>query len=113
MLSALIIWKGMPLCHTSSKPAPLPLLSALVPQRVEPPLQPSTVNPPPLTHISALPLAVFTPLPRLSALPLQQGVPPLNPLDVHAPHPLSILIQGIGLPPLLPSAESAYAPLLW
>ena len=42
-----------------------PLLSDLLPQRVNPPLHPSATNPPPL--------------PQLLALPLQRGVPHINP----------------------------------
>ena len=55
------------------------------------------------------------PLPQLSALPLQQGIPPLQPLSVCAPPPppLSVSLQGLGIPPILPSAVRAYAPLLW
>ena len=65
------------------------------------------------------PSAEPDPLPQLSALPLQQGVPPLQNLAVSDPPPLppppnlSISLQGIGVPPLLPSAVRAYAPLFW
>ena len=54
------------------------------------------------------------PLPQLSALPLQRGVPTLQPLAMCAPPPppLSVSLQGLGLPPLLPSAVRAYEPLL-
>ena len=99
LISALILRQGVPLRHPSAKPAPLPLISALLPQRVEPPLQPSAVNAPPL--------------PQLSALPLQRGVPPLQPLAVCAPPPLSVSLQGQGVPPLLPSAVCAHAPMFW
>ena len=65
-----------------------PLLSALLPQKAEPPLQPSAVNPP---H-----------LPQILALPLQLDVPPLQTTAVHAPHPpIYVLIQGQGKPTLL------------
>ena len=76
-----------------------PLFSDLLPQQVEPPLQPSTANPLPLTQISAL--------------PLQLDVLPLQPLAVCAhPHPLSVFLQWRGKPPLLPSTLRAYVPLL-
>ena len=54
-------------------------------------------------------------LPQISALTLQQGMPPLQNLAVRAHHfPLiSILLQGIYIPPLIPSSLRAYAPLLW
>ena len=47
------------------------------------------------------------------ALPLQRGVPPLQPLTMRAPPPLSVSIQGLGVPQLIPSDARAYAPLLW
>ena len=76
-----------------------PLLSALLPQQVEPTLQPSAVNP----H----------PLPQILAFPLQRDVPPLHPLSVCAPPPpLSVSLQGRGEPPLLPLTLRAYVPLL-
>ena len=42
-------------------------------------------------------------------------MPPLKPLALYAPlpPPLSVLIHGLGVPPLLPSAVRAYAPLIW
>ena len=52
------------------------------------------------------------PLPQLSALPLQQDVPPLQPLSVCAPNPLYVLLQGLGVLPILTSAVRAYDPLL-
>ena len=58
-------------------------------------------------------LAEPDPLPQLSALPLQRGVPPLQPLVMRAPPPLSVLLQGIGVTPLLTSSVHAYAPLFW
>ena len=106
LLSALLLRQGVPLHHPSANPGPLPLLSALIPQRVEPTLQPSEINSPPLPQLSALPLAVCTPIPQLSSLPLQQGVMRAHPL-------ISVLLQGLGVPPLLTSAMHAYAPLLW
>ena len=50
-----------------------------------------------------------------SSLRLQQGVHPLWPLSLRAPPPLpiSVPLQGLGVPPLLPSSMRAYAPLLW
>ena len=76
-----------------------PILSALLPQRVEPPLQPSAVNPPPL--------------PQVLAFTLQQYMPPLQPLSACDPPPLlSILLQGRIEPPLIPSNVRAYVPLL-
>ena len=63
------------------------------------------------------PLAMNTPPPltQLSTLPLQQGVPPPHPLGMRAyPYPpLYVSLQGIGLPPLLPSAMLTYTPMLW
>ena len=76
-----------------------PLLSAFFPQRVEPPLQPSAVNPPPL--------------PQILAFPLQRDVPPLHPLFACSnPPPLSVSLQRRGEAPLLPSTLRAYVPLL-
>ena len=78
-----------------------PLLSAFPFQQVEPPLQPSDVNPPP------------PPLTQLLAFPLQQYVPHLWPLSVCAPPlPLSVSIQGLDKTPRLPSTVRAYVPLL-
>ena len=76
-----------------------PLLSALLHQRVGTHLQPSAVNPPPL--------------PQILVFPLQQEVPPLQPLsECDIPPTLSILFQGRGEHPLLPSTVHAYVPLL-
>ena len=76
-----------------------PLLSALLPQKFKPPLQPSAVNLPPFFHILDL--------------PLQQDVPPLQPIVARAPPPLlSVFLQGQFKPPLLPSTVRAYVPLL-
>ena len=113
LISILLLRKGVPLHHPSDEPDTLPLLSALLPQQVKPPPQISTVNPPPLPQLSYLPLAVGTPLPQLSALPLQLSMPSLQPLAMNDSPPLSVLLQGIGVPPLLPSVVRAYAPLLW
>ena len=71
----------------------------MLPQLVNPPLQPSAINPPPL--------------PQLSDFPLQRGVPNIQPLAMRGPPLLFILLQGIGVPSLLPSAVRAYDPLLW
>ena len=77
----------------------VPLLSALLSQRFEPLLHPSAVNPPPLTHILAF--------------PLQRDVAPLQPLSACVtPPPLSVLLQGRGEAPILPSTLSACVPLL-
>ena len=75
------------------------LLSAFIPQQVDPPLQPSSIN--------------FPSLPQLLSLPLQRDLIPLHPLAVCVhPPPLSKLLQGRGKPPLLSSTISAYVPLL-
>ena len=80
--------------------AHLPLLSAFLPQQVDPPLKPSAVNSPPL--------------PQILAFPLQLDVPPLQPLSAcDSSHMLSVSLQGRGVPPLLPSAVRAYATLIW
>ena len=78
-----------------------PLISALITQGVEPPLQNLAVNPPPL--------------PQFLALPLQQDVPPLQPsaLRAAASPPISILLQGRGEPPLISQTVRTYAPLLY
>ena len=52
------------------------------------------------------------PLPRLSALPIQRGVTPLQPLAMRAPPPPSVSLQGLGVPPHLPSALCTYGPML-
>ena len=100
LLSILLFWTGVPLRQPLAEPAPLPLLSALLPQQFEPPLQPLSVNPPPL--------------PQISALPLQLDTPPLQPSAVHAPFPphISVSLQGQGGPPLLYSTMRTYVPLL-
>ena len=64
-----------------------PLISALLPQRFDPPLQPSNLP---------------TPLPNISALPLQ-------PLALNPPHPPSVSLQGQGGPLFLPSVAHAHA----
>ena len=98
-LSVSIQGRGGPPPPTSAVRAHAPLLSALHPQIVEPPLQSSVVNPPPL--------------PQILALPLQRDVPPLQPLSTCAPPPpISVSIQGRGKSPLLPSNLRAYVPLL-
>ena len=60
------------------------------------------------------PSADPAPLTQLSALPLQRGVPPLKSLAVRnpPPPPLFLLLQGIGVSPLLPSVVRDYAPLI-
>ena len=89
-------WKPPP---TSAMRAHAPLLSTLLHQRFETPLQPSAVNPPPL--------------PQILSFPLQQYVSPIQPLSVCAPPPtLSVSLQGRGKAPLLPSTLLAYVPLL-
>ena len=75
-----------------------PLLSALIPQISDPPLQPSNV-PAPLTQISAL--------------PLQQGVPTLQPLSACDTPPLIyVLLQRRCKLPLRPSTVRDYVPLI-
>ena len=100
LLSTLLLRQGVTLCHTSADPVTLLHISASFLQQVEPLLQL---------------LSVCTLLPRISAFPLQRGVPPLNPIVLHVPPlpPLSVLLQGLGISPFLPSAVRAYAPLLW
>ena len=98
-LSVSIQGRGGPPPPISAVRAHAPLLSALYPQRVEPPLQPSVVNPPPL--------------PQILAFPLQRDMPPLQPLSTCAPPPpISVSLQGRGKAPLLPSTLRAYVPLL-
>ena len=76
-----------------------PLLSALIPQQVEPPLHPSAVNHPPLIQILSF--------------PLQQDVPNFLPLPTcDPPPPLSVLLQGQSKPPLLTSTVRSYVPLI-
>ena len=77
-----------------------PLLSALLPKQVKTTLHTSAVNPPPHHH-----LLDFT---------LQQDVPPLQPLSAFAPPPtISVLLQGKGKPPIIPSTARTYVPLLY
>ena len=78
----------------------VPLLSALIIRKGVP-----------LRQTSAEPAI----LPHISALPIQRGVPPLQPIAVCAPHPppLSVSLQGIGIPPRITSAVRTYAHLLW
>ena len=91
--------RGGPPPPSSAVRAHAPLFSALLPQRVEPPIQPSAVNPPPL--------------PQLLSVSLQQDVLPLQPLSVRdPPPPLSVLLQGRGKPHLLPLTMRASVPLL-
>ena len=54
------------------------LLSALIPQQVKPPFQPSAINYPPLHHILVL--------------PLQQDVPHFQPSAVRADPPPSLFV---------------------
>ena len=76
-----------------------PLLSALLPQKFNPNIQPSDLNP--------------TPLPQILSLIIQQDVPPFKPLSACAPPPLLyVSLQGRGEPPILPSTLSAYVPML-
>ena len=98
-LSVPLQGQGGPTPPASAACAHAPLFSALLTQRVKPPLQPSAVNPPPL--------------PQISALPLQRVVLPLKPLAACAPPPLVyVLLQGLGETSILPSTISAYVPLL-
>ena len=74
LLSTFLIWKGVPIFHTSAEPDPLPHLSALYLQLSVPPLQPLDVRSPP---------------PRPLSVSLQGlGVPPLLPSDVLTYAPL-------------------------
>ena len=76
-----------------------PLLSDLHPQRVEPPLQSSAVNPPPL--------------PQILELSLQRDVPLIKPLATHAPPPLpSASLQERGKTPIITSTVCTYVPLI-
>ena len=61
------------------------------------------------------PLAKSATILQLLALRPQRVVPPLQLLAVRdpCPPPLSVLLQGLVVPPLLPSAVCAYTPLLW
>ena len=99
-LSVSIQGRGGPPPPNSAVHAHDPLLSDLLPQRVDPPLQPSAVNPPPLPHTLAF--------------PIRRDVPPLQPIYVCAPPDpsLSVSLQGRGKAPLLPSTLRAYVPLL-
>ena len=74
LLSALLLWKVVPLRQTLDETAPLP---------------------------------------HRPALPLQRRVPLIQPLSVRSTPPLSILLQGIGVSPLIHSSVIAYAPLIW
>ena len=88
LLISLSCFKGEtdPPPPSSAVRAHAPLLSALPPQKVNYPLQPSAVNPPP-PH-----------LPRILALPIQRDVPHHLPSAVCADPlpPLSALLQGQG-----------------
>ena len=98
-ISVSIQGRGRPPHPTSAVHSRAPLLSALLHQQVEPLLQPSAVNPPPLPHILAF--------------PLQQDVPPLQPVYACAsPTPIYVSLQGRGKFPLLPSTLRANVPLL-
>ena len=98
--SILLQGRGKPPLIPSTVRAHVPLLSALLLRNGVPLRQPS---------------AEPAPLYQLPALSLQQGVPPIQPLDVRAtpPPPLSVSLQGLGVPSLLYSDVRAYAPLLW
>ena len=99
LISVSIQARGGPPPPPSAVQAHDPIFSALTPQRVETPLQPSDVHP--------------TSLPQLFAFSLQQDVPPLHHLSTCAPPPLiSVSTQGRGEPPLLPSTVRAYVPLI-
>ena len=66
------------------------MLSALLPQKFEPPLQPSDVP---------------DPMPQLPALTIKD-------LALNPPPPLSVSLQGRGGPLLLPSVVHYHAPLI-
>ena len=72
-LYILLQGRGEPLPPPSAVRAHAPLLSALLTQPVEPPLQPSAVNP--------------SPLPQILALPPQRYVLPLQSLFMRSPPP--------------------------
>ena len=99
-LSISLQGKGLPPPLPSAVSADAPLLSALLPQQVEPPLQPSAINPPPI--------------PQISALNLQLYAPPLHTSVECAPPPpqISVLLQGKGKPPILSSTVHTYVPLI-
>ena len=99
LISVLIQGKSRPPSPPSAVRAHAPLLSVLLHQRVEPPLQTSAVNTPPL--------------PLLLSFTIQQEMLPLQPLSTCAPPPLlSVLLQGRGEPPLLSSTMHAYVPMI-
>ena len=100
LLPVLIQLRGGPPPTPSALQSRAPLFSALLPQRVKPPLQPSALHPPPL--------------PQILAFSLQQDVPILQPLSTCAPSPpLSVSPQGRGEPPCLPSTVCAYVHLIY
>ena len=77
-----------------------PLLSALLPTGVNTPLQPSSVNPPPL--------------PQILDFSRQRDVPPLKPLSVCDPPPLLyVSLQGRGGSPLIPSTVCTHVHLIY
>ena len=76
MLSVLLQGQGGPPTLASAVRAYAPLISSLLPQRFEPPLQPSNVP---------------TPLPQIPALTLQ-------PLALNPPPLVSSLLEGKGGP---------------
>ena len=91
-----------------------PILSALLTQKFEPPLQPSNV-PDPLPQILPFPLQTLAlnPLPPLSVLLQGRGRPILIPsvAHVHVPFIYALRLQQ-GVPPLLPSHVPAPLPHL-
>ena len=119
---AFTLQRDVPPLRPLSACSPPPLLSVSLQGQGEPPLLPSTVRVY-VYLLSALllqkgaplcqPSAEPDPLTHISALPLQQVIPPLHPLAVCAPPHLYVSLQGLCVPPLLPSAVRAYAPLLW
>ena len=90
MISVFLQWLGGPPPSRSAVRAYAPLLSALLPQKFDPPLQPSNVS---------------APLSQISALPLQ-------PLALNPPPLTSVLFQGRCRLLLLTSFAYSRAPLL-
>ena len=78
-----------------------PLLPALLPQWVKPPLQPLAVNPPPL--------------PQILSLLVWQYMPPVHPSSMHAAHPppLPVSLQWVFRTPIIyPTVRTMFL-LFW